>query len=163
MYGDWGVPNRSGRPDLPLTRPLRCDWQPIGGSMGKLMEKYGKIIGSKSISRYSALMEKCSTILWNGPLGVFESPPFDRGTVELACRVGELSCSGSLISVAGGGDTLAALSHAGAEAGFSYVSTAGGAFLEWLEGANLPGIEALTLRGTDDRTRRNHLSFSATF
>ena len=100
-------------------------------------------IGSKSISRYSALMEKCSTILWNGPLGVFESPPFDRGTVELACRVGELSCSGSLISVAGGGDTIAALSHAGVLKKFSYVSTAGGAFLEWLEGSALPGIVAL--------------------
>jgi len=88
-------------------------------------------------------MEKCQTIVWNGPLGVFEMPPFDRGTVDVARRAGELTQTGGLISVAGGGDTVAALQHAGVMDQFTYVSTAGGAFLEWLEGRSLPGLLAL--------------------
>jgi phosphoglycerate kinase len=85
----------------------------------------------------------CRTVIWNGPVGLFETPPFDTATVMLARTTAAMTRSGALISVAGGGDTVAALVHAGAEAGFSYVSTAGGAFLEWLEGRPLPGVVAL--------------------
>lgn len=88
-------------------------------------------------------MQSCHTLLWNGPLGVFETPPFDKGTTTLAKEVGKLTQNGSLLSVAGGGDTVAALAHAGVLDKFTYVSTAGGAFLEWLEGKPLPGVEAL--------------------
>ena len=84
------------------------------------------------------------TVLWNGPLGAFEVPPFDRGTNAAAQAVGERTKAGKLLSIAGGGDTVAALAHAGVEGEFSYVSTAGGAFLEWLEGRTLPGVAALT-------------------
>jgi phosphoglycerate kinase len=80
---------------------------------------------------------------WNGPLGCFEVPPFDAGTNAVAQAAARLTRAGSLLSVAGGGDTVAALAHAGAIDGFSYVSAAGGAFLEWLEGKTLPGIAAL--------------------
>jgi phosphoglycerate kinase len=82
-------------------------------------------------------------LLWNGPLGAFEIAPFDSGTVAVARAAAAQTKSGSLISVAGGGDTVAALRHAGAADDFTYVSTAGGAFLEWLEGKVLPGIKAL--------------------
>lgn len=85
----------------------------------------------------------CKTVVWNGPMGAFEIPPFDSATNILAQAVGALTERGSLMSVAGGGDTLAALANAGASDQFSYVSTAGGAFLEWLEGRELPGVEAL--------------------
>lgn len=85
----------------------------------------------------------CRTLLWNGPLGLFETPPFDRSTVMVARTAAAMTRAGALVSVAGGGDTAAALAHAGAESGFTYVSTAGGAFLEWLEGKTLPGIAAL--------------------
>jgi len=102
-------------------------------------------IGPVSADRIGQKISNCKTLLWNGPMGMFESPPFDTATNFLARKTATMTRNGSLISVAGGGDTLAALSRAGAEAGFSYVSTAGGAFLEWLEGANLPGIEALRL------------------
>lgn len=88
-------------------------------------------------------MQSCHTLLWNGPIGVFEIPPFDKGTTILAKEVGKLTQNGSLLSVAGGGDTVAALAHAGSLDEFTYVSTAGGAFLEWLEGKPLPGVEAL--------------------
>ena len=81
--------------------------------------------------------------MWNGPLGAFEIPPFDRGTVALARRAAELTDSGALTSIAGGGDTVAALHHAGVAERFSYISGAGGAFLEWLEGKTLPGVAAL--------------------
>jgi phosphoglycerate kinase len=85
----------------------------------------------------------CKTLLWNGPLGCFEFPPFDAATNAVAQAAGVLTRSGSLLSVAGGGDTVAALAHAGVVDSFSYVSTAGGAFLEWLEGKTLPGVKAL--------------------
>ncbi len=88
-------------------------------------------------------MAKCHTLLWNGPLGVFEVPPFDQATNQVAQGAARLTRDGSLTSIAGGGDTLAALSHAGALQDFTYVSTAGGAFLEWIEGKTLPGIAAL--------------------
>ena len=81
--------------------------------------------------------------MWNGPVGAFETPPFNRGTVALAKTVAKLTADGTLVSVAGGGDTVAALVKAGVERDLTYVSTAGGAFLEWLEGRALPGVEVL--------------------
>lgn len=89
-------------------------------------------------------MKTCHTLLWNGPLGVFENPPFDQGTTYVAREAGQLTQQGSLVSVAGGGDTVAALAQTNVLHEFTYVSTAGGAFLEWLEGKPLPGVEALT-------------------
>jgi phosphoglycerate kinase len=100
-------------------------------------------IGLKSIAETVQTVAACKTLVWNGPLGAFEHPPFDKGTTALAQAVAKLTKQGKLLSVAGGGDTVAALAHAGAEEAFSYVSTAGGAFLEWLEGKELPGVAAL--------------------
>ena len=89
------------------------------------------------------MLKICRTLVWNGPLGAFEIAPFDAATVALARTAAALSREGSLVSVAGGGDTVAALNHAGVAGDFSYVSTAGGAFLEWMEGKELPGVVAL--------------------
>ena len=100
-------------------------------------------VGPKSIEALSAAIEGCKTCVWNGPLGAFEIEPFDRGTVALARHAARLTRDGTLLSVAGGGDTVAALGHAGVVEDFSYVSSAGGAFLEWLEGKTLPGVKAL--------------------
>ena len=104
-------------------------------------------IGPKTVSRIAALLEEAHTLVWNGPLGAFETAPFDRGTVAVAKQVAELTRAGKLLSVAGGGDTVAALDGAGVADQLSYVSTAGGAFLEWLEGRELPGVAALTSVG----------------
>ncbi len=101
-------------------------------------------VGPQTIAETGRILEGCKTVLWNGPLGVFEVKPFDNGTNKVAQKVAELTKAGKLLSVAGGGDTVAALENAGAADGFSYVSTAGGAFLEWLEGKELPGVAALT-------------------
>lgn len=100
-------------------------------------------IGPLTCKRILEKLQSCRTLLWNGPLGVFEIPPFDKGTTTVAIGVGNLTQQGSLLSVAGGGDTVAALVHAGVLNDFTYVSTAGGAFLEWLEGKPLPGVEVL--------------------
>ncbi len=100
-------------------------------------------VGPDSVAELSARLADCRTLLWNGPLGAFEIAPFDAGTVAFAREAGRLTRAGSMISVAGGGDTVAALNHAGVADEFSYVSTAGGAFLEWLEGKTLPGVAAL--------------------
>ncbi|WP_439613131.1 phosphoglycerate kinase [Reyranella sp.] len=100
-------------------------------------------VGPKSIALYQKELADCSTVVWNGPLGAFEIKPFDTGTVALAQEVARLTTAGKLLSVAGGGDTVAALAAAGVEEKFSYVSTAGGAFLEWMEGKTLPGVAAL--------------------
>lgn len=100
-------------------------------------------IGSDSIAAIAARLETAKTVVWNGPLGAFETPPFDNGTNAIARHVAMLTKVGAMVSVAGGGDTLAALAAAGAEDGFTYCSTAGGAFLEWLEGRELPGVKAL--------------------
>jgi phosphoglycerate kinase len=100
-------------------------------------------IGSDSIAAIAARLETAKTVVWNGPVGAFETPPFDNGTSAVARHVAMLTKVGAMVSVAGGGDTLAALAHAGAEDGFTYCSTAGGAFLEWLEGKELPGVKAL--------------------
>ena len=93
----------------------------------------------------SAALAACKTLVWNGPVGAFETPPFDRATVTLAKKIAELTQAGKLLSVAGGGDTVAALAAAGVEDKLTYVSTAGGAFLEWLEGKELPGVAALSV------------------
>jgi phosphoglycerate kinase len=101
-------------------------------------------IGPESVKNLADIMEQCKTVLWNGPMGVFEVKPFDNGTNALADKVAELTKSGKIISVAGGGDTVAALENAGCAHEFTYISTAGGAFLEWLEGKELPGVAALS-------------------
>ena len=100
--------------------------------------------GPKTVERLRRAMGNSKTLVWNGPLGVFEMPPFDRGTVEAARAAADLVKAGKLVAVAGGGDTVAALHHAGCADDFTFVSTAGGAFLEWMEGKTLPGVAALT-------------------
>ncbi len=100
-------------------------------------------IGPKSIEAIKTALSPCKTILWNGPLGVFEVPPFNKGTLSIAQHVAHLSSWQKCTSVAGGGDTIAALSQANCVDQFNYISSAGGAFLEWLEGKTLPGIAAL--------------------
>ena len=101
-------------------------------------------VGLDSVAALNVHLADCGTLLWNGPLGAFEVPPFNVGTNSVARRAAELTAVGTLVSVAGGGDTVAALAGADAIDGFTYVSTAGGAFLEWLEGRELPGVAALT-------------------
>ena len=100
-------------------------------------------VGSKTIAGIISRLDACKTIVWNGPLGAFEVPPFDAATNTVARAVAARCRAGTVLAVAGGGDTVSALSHAGAADGFSYLSTGGGAFLEWLEGKQLPGIAAL--------------------
>ena len=100
-------------------------------------------IGPAAVEALADVLKICRTLVWNGPLGAFELPPFDTATVALARIAAALTRDGSLTSVAGGGDTVAALNHAGAAGDFSFVSTAGGAFLEWMEGKPLPGVIAL--------------------
>jgi phosphoglycerate kinase len=103
-------------------------------------------IGPRSIEHVCSVLARVKTLVWNGPFGAFELEPFDIGTVEVAEAAAELTAAGKIITVAGGGDTVAALNAAGAAGRFTYVSTAGGAFLEWLEGKPLPGVEALRAR-----------------
>jgi phosphoglycerate kinase len=103
-------------------------------------------VGPASIKAFENRLAATRTLVWNGPFGAFETTPFDAGTVAAAKAVAEATKKGQLLSVAGGGDTVAALAHAGVEQDFTYVSTAGGAFLEWLEGKTLPGVEALSSR-----------------
>jgi phosphoglycerate kinase len=100
-------------------------------------------IGPRSIEHVCSVLARVKTLVWNGPFGAFELEPFDTGTVEVAEAAAELTAAGKIITVAGGGDTVAALNAAGAADRFTYVSTAGGAFLEWLEGKALPGVEVL--------------------
>ncbi|WP_374624686.1 phosphoglycerate kinase [Devosia sp.] len=100
-------------------------------------------VGPGSIERIKGAIDEARTVVWNGPLGAFEMAPFDQGTVEVARYVAARTKAGKVVSVAGGGDTVAALAHAGVKEKFTYVSTAGGAFLEWMEGKSLPGVEAL--------------------
>jgi phosphoglycerate kinase len=100
-------------------------------------------IGPAAVEALADVLKTCRTLVWNGPLGAFEVPPFDAATVALAKTAAALTKEGSLISVAGGGDTVAALNHAGVTQDFTFVSTAGGAFLEWMEGRALPGVAAL--------------------
>jgi phosphoglycerate kinase len=100
-------------------------------------------VGPKTVEAVNQWIDRAATIVWNGPLGAFEIEPFDRATVEAARHAARRTKEGKLVSVAGGGDTVAALNHAGVAKDFTYVSTAGGAFLEWMEGKPLPGVEVL--------------------
>lgn len=104
-------------------------------------------IGPAATEALADVLKTCRTLVWNGPLGAFETPPFDAATVALARTAAALTKEGSLVSVAGGGDTVAALNQAGVADAFTFVSTAGGAFLEWMEGKDLPGVAALTRPG----------------
>jgi phosphoglycerate kinase len=103
-------------------------------------------IGPRSIEHACSVLARVKTLVWNGPFGAFEIEPFDTGTVEVAEAAAELTAAGKIVTVAGGGDTVAALNGAGVTERFTYVSTAGGAFLEWLEGKTLPGVEVLRIR-----------------
>jgi phosphoglycerate kinase len=103
-------------------------------------------VGPKSVAQINAWIDRAATLVWNGPLGAFEIPPFDKATVAAAKHAAERTKTGRLLSVAGGGETVAALHHAGAADDFSFISTAGGAFLEWLEGKALPGVEVLRIK-----------------
>lgn len=103
-------------------------------------------IGPRTIEHVVSVLARSRTLVWNGPFGAFETEPFDTGTVEVAEAVAELTQAGDLVSIAGGGDTVAALNAANATARFTYVSAAGGAFLEWMEGKALPGVEILRVR-----------------
>jgi len=110
-------------------------------------------IGGRTVMRIAVALDEARSLVWNGPLGAFETPPFDRGTAAVARKVADLTRAGKLLSVAGGGDTVAALSAAGLTEELSYVSTAGGAFLEWLEGRELPGVAALVAARSQGETR----------
>ena len=101
-------------------------------------------VGPAAVEALADVLKTCRTLVWNGPMGAFETPPFDAATVSLARTAAALTQDGSLVSVAGGGDTVAALNQAGAGDQFTFVSTAGGAFLEWMEGKDLPGVAALS-------------------
>lgn len=101
-------------------------------------------LGPHAVEALGDVLKTCATLVWNGPLGAFELEPFDQATVALAKTAAALTAGGTLVSVAGGGDTVAALNHAGVGGDFTFVSTAGGAFLEWMEGKALPGVQALT-------------------
>ena len=103
-------------------------------------------IGPRSVEFVCSVLARSKTLVWNGPFGAFEMEPFDNGTVEVAEAAAELTGNGELVTVAGGGDTVAALNAAGVDGRFTYVSTAGGAFLEWLEGKALPGVEVLRVK-----------------
>ncbi len=100
-------------------------------------------VGAATVAAINAAFDAAKTLVWNGPLGAFEKPPFDKATVACAKHAASLTKTGKLVSIAGGGDTVAALNQAGAADNFTYISTAGGAFLEWLEGKPLPGVKAL--------------------
>jgi phosphoglycerate kinase len=124
-----GAPNRVA--DLGGERKLEAD--------DKIFD-----VGPNSLKQVLDAMAEAKTLIWNGPLGVFEVPPFDAATVAAAREAGRLAVSGALVAVAGGGDTVAALNAAHAAGDFTFVSTAGGAFLEWMEGKTLPGVAALS-------------------
>ena len=102
-------------------------------------------VGPAAVEALADVLKNCRTLVWNGPMGAFEIEPFDTATVALARTAAALTKEGSLVSVAGGGDTVAALAHAGVAQDFSFISTAGGAFLEWMEGKELPGVKALQI------------------
>jgi phosphoglycerate kinase len=103
-------------------------------------------IGPRTVEHVVSTLARTKTLVWNGPFGAFETEPFDTGTVEIAEAAAELTRAGRLLSIAGGGDTVAALNAANAATRFTYVSAAGGAFLEWMEGKALPGVEVLRIR-----------------
>ena len=100
-------------------------------------------VGPKTVAHVETFLQAAKTLVWNGPFGAFEIAPFDTGTVAVAHKAAALTTAGSLVAIAGGGDTVAAMNHAGVANDLTYISTAGGAFLEWMEGKALPGVEAL--------------------
>jgi phosphoglycerate kinase len=108
-------------------------------------------IGPRTVEHVISVIGASKTLVWNGPFGAFELEPFDNGTVEVAEAVAELTQAGKLVSVAGGGDTVAALNAAGVADRLTYVSTAGGAFLEWMEGKPLPGVQVLLSAADEQR------------
>lgn len=122
----------------PMAEHKTVDLQHIPAEGWSLLD-----VGEKTIAAICAKLEECKTLVWNGPLGVFEMKPFDNATNKVAEKAAELTEAGKLTSVAGGGDTVSALANAGVEKKFSYISTAGGAFLEWMEGKELPGVVVL--------------------
>lgn len=133
---------------LPVDAVVATEFQANAASQATSVESVqdGQMmldIGPQSVAAIAKVLDGAKTVVWNGPLGAFETPPFHKGTVAVAGKVAELTAAGKIISVAGGGDTVSALAQAGVEEKMSYVSTAGGAFLEWLEGKTLPGVEAL--------------------
>jgi phosphoglycerate kinase len=103
-------------------------------------------IGPRTVEHVVSVLGRIKTLVWNGPFGAFEMEPFDNGTIEIAEAAAELTAAGKIVSVAGGGDTVAALNGAGTTDRMTYVSAAGGAFLEWLEGKPLPGVEVLRVK-----------------
>ena len=109
--------------------------------------------GPATVARLIGALQKAKTLVWNGPLGAFETPPFDRATGEIARQAAALAKSGKLVAVAGGGDTVAALNKAGVASDFTFISTAGGAFLEWMEGKTLPGVAALQAQSRGRKVR----------
>jgi phosphoglycerate kinase len=119
----------------PATRTVAVDRVPEG--------MMALDVGPETVAAIEQRLRQASTLVWNGPLGAFETPPFDTATVSLAQSVAALTASAGLKSIAGGGDTVAALKHAGVADRMTYVSAAGGAFLEWLEGKTLPGVAVL--------------------
>jgi len=130
--------------DVVVARELAADVDTVTLAVEKVPPEMMILdVGPRTAMALSERLTACRTVLWNGPLGAFEQAPFDAGTNEVAKAAAELTGQGKLISVAGGGDTVAALRHAGVLEEFTYVSTAGGAFLEWLEGKALPGVQAL--------------------
>jgi phosphoglycerate kinase len=133
---------------LPVDVIVTEEIKPGAASLLRALDEIGpdeKIVdaGPQTLGRLIKAMNHVKTLIWNGPLGVFEIPPFDAATNAAARHAGELAKTGKIIAVAGGGDTVAALNHAGATEDFTFVSTAGGAFLEWMEGKTLPGVAAL--------------------
>ncbi|MDO9473218.1 MAG: phosphoglycerate kinase [Caulobacter sp.] len=130
--------------DVVLATAVKPGVETRTADLGDIRE--GELIldaGPKTVERLLAAMDASQTLIWNGPLGVFEVPPFDIATVAAAKKAGALALAGKITAVAGGGDTVAALNHAGVAGQMTFVSTAGGAFLEWMEGKTLPGVKAL--------------------
>ena len=113
---------------------------------------HGTRYNPKTLEIVTGWIDRAATLVWNGPLGAFEIEPFDQATVAAARHAALRTKEGKLVSVAGGGDTVAALNQAGVADGFTYVSTAGGAFLEWMEGKTLPGVQALQAAGSRGRS-----------
>ena len=133
---------------LPVDVVIATEVKPGAAATVRALDGIGaeeKILdaGPETVKRLLAAMDASKTLIWNGPLGVFEVPPFDAATVQAAKHAAELAKLGRVVAVAGGGDTVSALHHAGVAQDFTFVSTAGGAFLEWMEGKSLPGVEAL--------------------
>ena len=140
----------SGRCEILLPSDAVVAAEPAAGAAGETVnvkqvpaDRMILDLGPETVGTFARRLETCATLVWNGPVGCFEVPPFDAGTVALAQKAAALTQAGTLRSLAGGGDTLAALARAGVLGDFSYASTAGGAFLEWLEGKTLPGVRAL--------------------